>query len=214
MSEFLFSPPYLVIFFPGSSCTQFYIAKKRLVGDPVVKNPLCNARDMGLIPGWELRPGILWSNWAWVPQLERVRCDTQSPHTIQWRPHMLQRRPDTAKSISELILKINSIGDSSSPLPENSFPACPLALRVSWRLEFQILKTNWECVTPSQRASPVAQQLKKKKKKNFLLQCRSCRRDMDSIPGSGRSLEKRENPMDRGAWWAVVRRVKKELDTT
>ena len=42
-------------------------------------------------------------------------------------------------------------------------------------------------------------------------------RDMDSIPGSGRSPEEGhghllqysflENPMDRGAWWATFRRV-------
>ena len=42
-------------------------------------------------------------------------------------------------------------------------------------------------------------------------------RDMGSIPGSGRSPEEEhcnlpqysclENPMDRGAWWAIVHRV-------
>ena len=104
---------------------------------------------------------------------------------------MLQRRPNTAKSISKLILKINSIGDSSSPVPENSSPACPLALQVSGRLEFQILKTNWECVTPSQRASSMAQQLKKEKEKKNSSRSARDAGDMDSIPGSGRSLEKR-----------------------
>ena len=42
-------------------------------------------------------------------------------------------------------------------------------------------------------------------------------RDVGSIPGSGRSLEEEvatqysclENPMDKGAWWAVVHRVEK-----
>ena len=44
-------------------------------------------------------------------------------------------------------------------------------------------------------------------------------RDMDSIPGSGRSPGRGhvnplyypclENPMDRGAWWATVHRVAK-----
>ena len=44
------------------------------------------------------------------------------------------------------------------------------------------------------------------------------------IPGSGRSPEEvnsnplqyscLENPMDRRAWWAIVRGVAKELDTT
>ena len=48
-------------------------------------------------------------------------------------------------------------------------------------------------------------------------------RDVDSIPGSGRSPGGGcgdalqyfflENPMDRGAWWATVHGVK-ELDTT
>ena len=48
-------------------------------------------------------------------------------------------------------------------------------------------------------------------------------RDTDSIPGSGRSpggghsnplqYSCLENPMDRRAWWATVRRVA-ELDTT
>ena len=48
-------------------------------------------------------------------------------------------------------------------------------------------------------------------------------RDVGSIPGSGRSsgggrgnplqYSCRENPMDRGAWWAMVRGVT-ELDTT
>ena len=45
-----------------------------------------------------------------------------------------------------------------------------------------------------------------------------------SIPGSGKSSEEghgnplqyscEENPMDRGAWWATVQGVAKELDTT
>ena len=45
-----------------------------------------------------------------------------------------------------------------------------------------------------------------------------------SIPGSGRSPEEGSgnllqytclgNPMDRGAWWATVREIAKELDTT
>ena len=50
------------------------------------------------------------------------------------------------------------------------------------------------------------------------------RRDVGSIPGSGRSPEEGhgnplqypclENPMDRGAWWATVHRVAKESDMT
>ena len=49
-------------------------------------------------------------------------------------------------------------------------------------------------------------------------------RDADSIPGWGRSPGGRhdnplqysclENPMDRGAWGAIVREVIKESDTT
>ena len=48
-------------------------------------------------------------------------------------------------------------------------------------------------------------------------------RDVGSIPGSGRSPEGNVNPlqysawknlMDRGAWWAVVYGVAKELDMT
>ena len=48
-------------------------------------------------------------------------------------------------------------------------------------------------------------------------------RDVDSVPGPGRSPEERhgnllkysclENPMDRGAWWATVHRVT-ELNVT
>ena len=44
--------------------------------------------------------------------------------------------------------------------------------------------------------------------------------DLGSIPGSGSSLENPlqysclENSMDRGAWWAAVHRVAKELDMT
>ena len=48
--------------------------------------------------------------------------------------------------------------------------------------------------------------------------------DVDLIPGSGRSPEEGngnplrysclENPMDRGAWWATVHGVTKELDLT
>ena len=48
--------------------------------------------------------------------------------------------------------------------------------------------------------------------------------DMCLIPGSGRSLGEGNgnplqysclgNPMDRGAWWAIVYGVAKELDTT
>ena len=48
--------------------------------------------------------------------------------------------------------------------------------------------------------------------------------DVGSIPGSRRSPGERNgnplqhsclgNPMDRGGWWAMVHRVKKELDTT
>ena len=48
--------------------------------------------------------------------------------------------------------------------------------------------------------------------------------DPGSIPGSGRSLGEGNgnplqysclgNPMDRGAWWATVHGVSKELDTT
>ena len=48
--------------------------------------------------------------------------------------------------------------------------------------------------------------------------------DMDSIPGSGRSPGEENgnllqysclgNPMDRGAWQAIVHGVTKELDTT
>ena len=48
--------------------------------------------------------------------------------------------------------------------------------------------------------------------------------DTGSIPGSGRSpgggrgdplrYSCLENPMDRKAWWATVRGVAKELDTT
>ena len=47
--------------------------------------------------------------------------------------------------------------------------------------------------------------------------------DMGSIPGSGRSPGEGNgnplqysclrNPMDRGAWWATVHKVTKELDT-
>ena len=49
-------------------------------------------------------------------------------------------------------------------------------------------------------------------------------RDVDSIPGSGRSpgegngnplqYSSQENSMDRGAWWATVRGVAKESDMT
>ena len=49
-------------------------------------------------------------------------------------------------------------------------------------------------------------------------------RDMDSIPGLGRSPGRGhgnslqysclENPIDRGAWWATLHEVTKELDTT
>ena len=49
-------------------------------------------------------------------------------------------------------------------------------------------------------------------------------RDMDSIPGSGRSPEVGNgnplqlsclgNPMDRGAWLAILHRVTKELEAT
>ena len=49
-------------------------------------------------------------------------------------------------------------------------------------------------------------------------------KDMDSIPGLGRSPRKGngyplhysclENPMDRGDWWATVREVAKESDVT
>ena len=49
-------------------------------------------------------------------------------------------------------------------------------------------------------------------------------RDVGLIPGLGRSPEGRhsfpvqysclENPMDRGAWWATVHGVTKQLDTT
>ena len=48
--------------------------------------------------------------------------------------------------------------------------------------------------------------------------------DLDLIPGSGRSPGEGhgnplqysclENPMDRGAWWAIVHGVTKELDMT
>ena len=48
--------------------------------------------------------------------------------------------------------------------------------------------------------------------------------DLDSVPGSGRSPGEGNgnplqysclgNPMDRGAWWAAVHEVEKELDTT
>ena len=48
--------------------------------------------------------------------------------------------------------------------------------------------------------------------------------DVGSIPGSGRSPGEGngnplqyscwENPMDRGAWWAIVHKVPEELDTT
>ena len=48
--------------------------------------------------------------------------------------------------------------------------------------------------------------------------------DVGSIPGSGRALggghgnplqySCLENPMDRGAWWAIVHKVTKESDTT
>ena len=49
-------------------------------------------------------------------------------------------------------------------------------------------------------------------------------RDVGSIPGSGRSPEEGngnplqysclQNPMDRGAWWAIACGVAKELGTT
>ena len=48
-------------------------------------------------------------------------------------------------------------------------------------------------------------------------------RDTGLIPGSGRSGEgngnplqcsRLENPMGRGAWWAIIHGVPKELDTT
>ena len=49
-------------------------------------------------------------------------------------------------------------------------------------------------------------------------------RDVGSIPGLGRSpgggngnplrYSCLENPMDRGAWWATVHGVEKDLDTT
>ena len=63
---------------------------------------------------------------------------------------------------------------------------------------------------------------KRKRKKKFLPQCKRCRRHgfhpwVRKIPGeeNGYLLQYSclENPMDRGVWWAVVHRVKKELDT-
>ena len=48
--------------------------------------------------------------------------------------------------------------------------------------------------------------------------------DSSSIPGLGRNPGERnsnpiqysclENPMDRGAWWAIVHGITRELDTT
>ena len=48
--------------------------------------------------------------------------------------------------------------------------------------------------------------------------------DTDLVPGLGRSAREKNshplqysclgNPIDRGAWWAIVHRVPKELDTT
>ena len=58
--------------------------------------------------------------------------------------------------------------------------------------------------------------------KELACQCGDAR-DADSIPGSGRSPRERNgnplqhsclgNLMDRGAWWATVHRVTKDLDT-
>ena len=63
-----------------------------------------------------------------------------------------------------------------------------------------------------------------KKKKKIHLQFRRHAGDMSSIPGSGRlPREAKGNPlqysclgnhMDRGAWWATVRGVIKQLEMT
>ena len=73
------------------------------------------------------------------------------------------------------------------------------------------MKLRFEAAYDGSRASPLAQRAKNPPA-------------MQEIPGSGRSPGEGsryplqhsclENSMDRGAWWATVHGVAKELDTT
>ena len=67
-------------------------------GGPVVKNPPCNARDMGSIPGQ--RTKILHAMEQLSPRATTRQsvCHKERSHvTQQRRPSMLQLRPHTAK---------------------------------------------------------------------------------------------------------------------
>ena len=59
---------------------QKFIIRNRLPGGAVVKNLLCNARDMGLIPGQGLRPHMPLNNLSWCgPQLESLFTAAKIP---------------------------------------------------------------------------------------------------------------------------------------
>ena len=74
------------------------------LGDSVVKNTPCNARDMGSIPcrgtkmphaAEQLSPHH--NSWAWVLQLKSLCALGRGSHMMQWRSQVLQLTQDANK---------------------------------------------------------------------------------------------------------------------
>ena len=70
----------------------------------MVKNPLCNAGDVGSIPSWGTKVPRAREQLGWWPQLEHPRSTLLSPGTTTGqsvhhdrRAHMPRLRPNAAK---------------------------------------------------------------------------------------------------------------------
>ena len=68
---------------------QIKITMRDFLGGPVIKNLLCNAGDMGLIPGQE-------TDVTCQGATKPGHCNIWT-HTLQWRIHMPQLRPYATK---------------------------------------------------------------------------------------------------------------------
>ena len=80
---------------------------------PVVKNPPCNAGDVGLIPGWGTKiPHATEQLSPYVITRESVQCNERA-HMIQWRSYRLQLRPD-----AEIIHNLKKTQQSERQLME------------------------------------------------------------------------------------------------
>ena len=163
----------------------------------VVKNPLASAgdiRDTGSIPGLGRSPGGGRGNPL------QYSCLKSPMDRGTWRAAVrrVTRSQTRLKQLSTHVHVGSSLQHTGFPLVEVRELSCPL-----------VLPFTFQCSFPGGSAV-----------KNLPASVG----DVGSIPGLGRSPGEGngnplqysclKNPMGRGAWWATVHGVAKELDTT